>query len=46
LFDEQDMPLLFNLGESYKKMFFEKFSWLQFFFVSLHISFHLAAEKH
>ncbi|WP_157698507.1 LytR/AlgR family response regulator transcription factor [Sphingobacterium sp. G1-14] len=26
LFDEQDMPLLFNLGESYKKMFFEKFS--------------------
>jgi DNA-binding LytR/AlgR family response regulator len=26
LLDEQDLPLLFNLGESYKKMFFEKFS--------------------
>ena len=26
LSDDQDLPLLFNLGESYKKMFFEKFS--------------------
>ncbi|HAL51095.1 MAG TPA: two-component system response regulator [Sphingobacterium sp.] len=26
LLDEQNLPLVFNLGESYKKMFFEKFS--------------------
>ncbi|WP_312789480.1 response regulator transcription factor [Sphingobacterium sp.] len=26
LLDEQDLPVLFNLGESYKKMFLEKFS--------------------